>query len=117
VKGIKETTFNKHQMPQPNLLLFLMCNLSSQLGLDEAEGWKSRQKMEVETKSINLTITGEAVSSQIERLAGKLLGNQSGPQLGKEGPQLPAGALNSPPRIIDAQFEPETVVLCETGED
>jgi hypothetical protein len=108
IKGIKVTEATNHQAPQPNMLLFLACNLSSQLGLDEGEAWKSRQKMEVETKSINLTITGEAVSSQIERLAGKLLGNQTTPQLGQEGLQLAAGVLNSQIPVTDAQFEPET---------
>jgi hypothetical protein len=73
VKQIKEIEFDNHQSPQPNMLLFLMCNLSSQLGLEGIEGWKSRQKMEIENKNLNLTITGELVGEQIEKLAGRLL--------------------------------------------
>lgn len=103
----KTTTFTNHQALQPNMAIFLLCNLSAQLGLDDTENWRSRQKMEIESHNVSLTITGEAVAGQIERLAGKLLGNQSGPQLAAEGPQLATGTLSGPPRIIDAQFEPE----------
>lgn len=93
IKSTKEIVFNNHQSPQPNMLLFLMCNLSSQLKLDDEDAWKSRQKMEIESKSINLTVTGELVSSQIQKLAGKLLGQ-------------PEAA----PLVIEASFEPKTTV-------
>ena len=87
IKGTKTVVFTNHQSPQPNLLIFLLCNLSSQLGLENESAWKSRQKLEIESKSINLTITGELVSEQITRLAGKLLGHDK-------------------PLVIDATFEP-----------
>ena len=97
VKGVKVSETTQHQAPQPNMLLFLACNLSSQLGLDEGEAWKSRQRMEVETKTVNLTISGELVGAQIERLAGKLLGS----------PQNTLQATVSPPVVIDTEFEAE----------
>lgn len=87
IKSTKRTVFTNHQSPQPNLLIFLLCNLSSQLGLENESAWKSRQKLEIESKSINLTITGELVSEQITRLAGKLLGHDK-------------------PSVIEATFEP-----------
>jgi len=76
IKQTKEVTFDNHQSPNPNLILFLMCNLSSQLGLEGIESWKSRQKMEIENKNINLTITGELVGEQITKLAGRLIGEE-----------------------------------------
>ena len=69
----EETEFDNHQAANNNLLIFLLCNLSSQLGLGNEENWKSRQKLEIENKNLNVTITGELVGEQIERLAGRLL--------------------------------------------
>jgi len=69
----EETEFDNHQAANNNLLIFLLCNLSSQLGLGNEENWKSRQKLEIENRNLNVTITGELVSEQIERLAGRLL--------------------------------------------
>lgn len=95
VKGTKEVVFTNHQSPQPNLLIFLLCNLSSQLGLENEAAWKSRQKLEIESKSINLTISGELVSEQITKLAGKLLGQPETKQI----------------ETIDATFEPKPEVV------
>jgi hypothetical protein len=81
IQKIEETVFDNHQSPNPNLILFLMCNLSSQLGLEGIDAWKSRQKMEIENRNINLTISGELVSDQINKLAGRLLGESETKQV------------------------------------
>lgn len=81
IEKTKQVVFTNHQSPQPNMLIFLLCNLSSQLGLENEAAWKSRQKMEIESKSINLTISGELVSAQIAKLAGKLLGEPETKQM------------------------------------
>jgi len=58
--------FHKVQPPNPQLLMFLLCNL-------DPENWKSKHKLEIEdNKTINIRLDGKIVSEQIERLAGKL---------------------------------------------
>lgn len=112
VKSIKVTEATNHQSPQPNMLLFLACNLSSQLELDDAEKWCSRQKMELETKTINMTITGELVGEQITKLAGKLLGEPQAKQVeSKATTAIPGiigavtGTTEAPNVAIEVEFE------------
>jgi len=64
------TSFDNHQPSNDRLLVFLLCNIDNQLGDNE---WHSKQKLEIEQKNINVTITGEIASEQIQKLAGKLL--------------------------------------------
>jgi len=65
--------YHKHQAPNPQLLMFMLCNMSRQL--DEGEDiWTSAHKIDVhEQKDINVTISGKMASDQINKLAGKLL--------------------------------------------
>ena len=73
VQKIEETIFDNHQPANNNLLLFLVCNLSHQLGLPAEEMWQSKQKMEIEQKNLQVEITGKVAAEQIERLAGALI--------------------------------------------
>jgi hypothetical protein len=73
VQKIEETHFTNHQPANNNLLLFLVCNLSHQLGLAPEEAWQSKQKMEIESKNVSMEITGKVAADQIEKLAGKLI--------------------------------------------
>ena len=82
----EETIFTNHVPPNHNLLMFILCNISRQLGNNN---WKSKNILEVEAKSLNVQITGELASDQIRKLAGRILGE--------------------PTKIIDAQFELKTV--------
>lgn len=71
---VEESTFTKFQPPNPNLLMFLVSNLSRQLGKDEEERWMSQHKIEVdEQKNVHIKISGDVASEQIERLAGAFL--------------------------------------------
>jgi hypothetical protein len=73
---VEETKFKSHQAANHNLLMFLLCNLSHQLGDTEEDKWQSKQKMEIEqNKNVNIQITGEVASQQIRKLAGRLLGD------------------------------------------
>lgn len=77
---IKETVVTKapmHQAGNATLATFMMCNLSNQLKLDDEEAFKSKQKVEVENKSLNVNISAELVGEQIDRLAGRLLGGNA----------------------------------------
>lgn len=67
----EETIFTNHVPPNHNLLMFILCNISRQLGNKD---WQSKNVMEIENKSINLQITGEIASEQIRKLAGRILG-------------------------------------------
>jgi len=68
-----------HQAGNASLAMFMMCNISNQLKLSDEDAFKSRQKVEVENKNLNFTITAELIGDQIDRLAGKLLsGTESG---------------------------------------
>jgi len=74
VVKIERTDFKSHQPPNHNLLMFLLCNMSHQLGDTEDEKWQSKQKMEIEqNKNVNIQITGEVATEQIRKLAGRLL--------------------------------------------
>jgi len=65
--------FHKHQPPNPQLLMFMLCNLSRQLDDDE-DKWTSAHKIEVDkNETVTFKITGEVASDQINRLAGQLL--------------------------------------------
>ena len=70
----EESTFVKHQPVNPNLLMFLVSNMSRQLGKPEAEKWQSVHKVEVdENKNVNIKISGKIATQQIEALAGAFL--------------------------------------------
>lgn len=74
ITKIEETKFKSHQPANHNLLMFLLCNLSHQLGDEESESWQSKQKLEVDqTRNVTVNITGELATEQIRKLAGKLL--------------------------------------------
>lgn len=74
VTKIEKTEFKSHQPANHNLLMFLLCNLSHQLGDTEEDKWQSKQKMEIEqNKNVNIQITGEVATEQIRKLAGRLL--------------------------------------------
>ncbi len=62
-----------HQAGNASLAMFMLTNISNQLKLGDDEAFKSRQKVEVENKNLNLNITAELIGDQIDRLAGKLL--------------------------------------------
>lgn len=70
-----------HQAGNATLATFMMCNLSNQLKLADEEAFKSKQKVEVENKNLNFTITAELVGDQIDRLAGKLLSGGEAKQI------------------------------------
>ena len=64
------TEYIKHQSPDGKLLLFLVSALDKQLGKND---WLQQHKIEVdEKKNINVNISGEIVSKQIDELAGRL---------------------------------------------
>lgn len=70
----EESTFIKQKEPDKNLLVFLISNLSRQLGKGEEDRWMSQHKIELdENKNIQIKISGEVASQQIERLAGAFL--------------------------------------------
>ena len=78
---IEETKFKSHQTANHNLLMFLLCNISHQLGDTEDEKWQSKQKMEIEqNKNVNIQITGEIATEQIRKLAGRLLNEEERPR-------------------------------------
>jgi hypothetical protein len=66
--------FHKHQASNPQLLMFMLCNLSRQLGDEEEHTWVSQHKMQINSeKNIKVTIDGNLASKQINNLAGKIL--------------------------------------------
>ena len=83
VVKVEKQDIPMHQAGNASLAMFMMCNISNQLKLDDEEAFKSRQKVEVENKNLNLNITAELVGEQIDRLAGKLL-SSSAKQIGAE---------------------------------
>lgn len=64
---------DNHQAGNASLAMFMMCNISQQLKLGDEDGFKSKQKVEVENKNLNFNISAELIGDQIDRLAGKLL--------------------------------------------
>jgi hypothetical protein len=61
--------FHKDVKADGSLLMFMLCNMSRQLG--EEIPWSSQHKIEVdETKNVNIKISGKVASDQIDRLAG-----------------------------------------------
>lgn len=73
-----------HQAGNASLAMFAACNISNQLKLPDEEAFKSRQKVEVENKNLNLNITAELIGDQIDRLAGKLLSGEDTKQIEAE---------------------------------
>jgi len=63
------TTFKNKQPANHNLLMFILCNIDRQLGSDD---WRSKHTLEVDNKTLNVTIDGKIVNEQIERLAGRI---------------------------------------------
>lgn len=66
----EKTTFKNKQPPNHNLLMFILCNLDRQIGDDD---WKSKHSIEVDSKTLNVSIDGKIDSEQIKKLAGKIL--------------------------------------------
>lgn len=77
VKAIKEVEFENFQTPDNTMLVFLICNLTRQLGLEDDEAWLSKQKLEIESKNLTVSVTADQITQQIERLAGNLLNEES----------------------------------------
>lgn len=69
--------FHKHQAPNPQLLMFMLCNLSRQL--DEPDDiWTSAHKIEVDRKdTLTIKLDGNVATEQINRLAGKIIEQES----------------------------------------
>ena len=68
----EESHFHKHQAPNSNLLIFMLCNMSRQLKDDNP--WTPQHRIEVdETKNVNIKISGKVASEQIDRLAGAFM--------------------------------------------
>jgi hypothetical protein len=84
VDGTEIQTIDNHQAGNATLAMFIMCNLSNQLQLGDEDGWKSKQKVEVENKNLSINITAELVGEQIDRLAGKLLSSNNIKQIEAE---------------------------------
>jgi len=65
--------FHKHQPPNPQLLIFMLCNLSRQLD-DDKDKWTSAHKIEVDkNEHLTITLNGAVASDQINKLAGKII--------------------------------------------
>jgi hypothetical protein len=73
VVKVEKQDIPMHQAGNANLAIFAACNISNQLKLPDEEAFKSRQKVEVENKNLNVNISAELIGDQIDRLAGKLL--------------------------------------------
>lgn len=73
VKAIKEEEFENVQAPDNTMMIFLVCNLVRQLKLEDDEAWLSKQKLEIESKNLTVSVTADQITQQIERLAGNLL--------------------------------------------
>lgn len=66
--------FKKHQPANPQLLMFLVANMSRQLKKDDTENWVSQHKIEIdENKNVLIKISGKIASEQISHLAGAFL--------------------------------------------
>lgn len=81
VVKIEKQDIPMHQAGNASLAMFMMCNFSNQLRLDDEEAFKSKQKVEIENKNLNLNISAELIGDQIDRLAGKLLSGGSAKQI------------------------------------
>jgi hypothetical protein len=73
VDKVEKQDIPMHQPGNASLAMFMMCNISNQLKLGDEDAFKSRQKVEVENKNLNFTVTAELVGEQIDKLAGKWL--------------------------------------------
>lgn len=73
-----------HQAGNASLAMFMMCNISNQLKLDDEDAFKSKQKVEIENKNLSINISAELVGEQIDRLAGKLLSGENVKQIETE---------------------------------
>jgi len=64
------TKYKKHQSTDGKLLMFLVSALDRQLGKND---WIQQHKLEIdEKKNVNVQISGEIISKQIDELAGRL---------------------------------------------
>ena len=81
---IEKQDIPMHQAGNASLAMFMMCNISNQLKLDDEDAFKSKSKVEVENKNLNFTITAELIGDQIDRLAGKFLSGGSTKQIEAE---------------------------------
>ena len=71
-KTIKEdeTVFTNRTPSNPQLIMFVLCNLARQLGDND---WASKHTMEMSDGGIRIKIEGKLESDRIAQLAGKLL--------------------------------------------
>jgi len=61
------SVFHKHEPPNPQLLMFILCNR-------DKENWHSKHKLEIDnSKNLTIKIDGKIASKQIEEFYGKLL--------------------------------------------
>ena len=66
------SVFHKHQKGEPNLLMFMLVNLSRMLKDDDP--FTSTHKVEIdEHKQIAITLTGKAAAESIAKLAGAFM--------------------------------------------
>ena len=77
VKSVKEEEFENFQTPDNTMMVFLICNLTRQLGLDDADAWLSKQKLEIESRNLTVSVSSDDITNQIAKLAGNLLTDQS----------------------------------------
>lgn len=69
----EEIVFHNHQPPNHNLLIWLLCNISRQLGDDN---WMSKHTLEVDQKKVVLHLDGKEEFDRITDFAGKYLDNR-----------------------------------------
>jgi len=68
----EEVQFNNHQPINHNLLIWLLCNISRQLGDND---WQSKHTVELNEKRVTLKIDGSEEFKRISDFAGKYLEN------------------------------------------
>jgi len=66
----EETVFTNKTPVNPNILIFLLCNLARQLGDND---WASKHTMEMADGGVSIKIEGKLEGERIATLAGKLL--------------------------------------------
>lgn len=73
-----------HQPGNPTLAMFMLCNLSNQLKLEDGEKWNSSHKIDVTKKNLNVNVDAQLVGEQIDKLAGRMLPNEDVKQVEAE---------------------------------
>ena len=78
VKNVKEEEFENFQAPDNTMLVFLICNITRQLGLEDDQAWLSKQKLEIDSRNLTVSVSSEDITNQIARMAGTLLSGDDG---------------------------------------